>query len=244
MVAAQAEMERHGVDYIFTQGSDIEQGLGARFPKATIVCVVQLSWLYTWDHTKSMSSEASAQWRHMRQTLVEYEEDQKARVDAWCGRIEWVAKVEPPQTWSSYTLGRSNAWSMMDPESAADLLNTCVGADGHVARSMVRAMNHGMHMLKVPPETAALVMHGLWKELMCPAPYSKTLFAVTAHLKNKPSFADEFPEMAMSRTLHPRGEVHVDAVDAFNFSDLPQVLKVMQALAWQGRDRGDPTMRD
>ena len=158
-------MERHcvGSDSIFTQGSDIEQDLDARDSKATIVCVVQLSWLYTWDHTKIMSSEASAQWRHMRQTLVEYEEDQKARVDAWCGRIEWVAKVEPPQTWSSYTLGRSNAWSMMDAESAADLLNTCVGADGHVARSMVRAMNHGMHMLKVPPETAALVMHGLWK---------------------------------------------------------------------------------
>ena len=93
-----------------------------------------------------------------------------------------------------------HAWqSMMDAESAADLLNTCVGEEalrrsgGDVARSVGRAMNHGMPMLKVPPETAALVMHGLWKELMCPAPYSKTLFAVPAQLKNKPSFADEFP---------------------------------------------------
>ena len=100
----------------------------------------------------------------MWRTLVAYEEDQMARVDAWCGRIEWVANVEPPQTWSSYTLGRSNAWSMMDAESAADLLNTCIGeeasrqAGGDVARSVGRAMNHGMHMLKVPPEPAALVM--------------------------------------------------------------------------------------
>ena len=105
-MAAQAEMERHGVDYIFTQGLDIEH---CRSAQATIVCVAQLSWLYTWEHTKSMSSETRAQWRHMWRTLVAYEEDQKARVDAWCGRIEWVAKVEPPQTWSSYTLGRSNA---------------------------------------------------------------------------------------------------------------------------------------
>ena len=102
LVAAQAEMERHGVGCIErtdSRGSDIEC-------KATIVCVVQLSWLYTWDHTKNMSSEARAQWRHMWRTLVAYGEDQKARVDAWCGRIEWVAKVEPPQTWSSYTFGQ------------------------------------------------------------------------------------------------------------------------------------------
>ena len=53
MVAAQAEMERHGVVCIERTGSDIEQHLDARVHKATIVCVVQLSWLYTWDHTKT-----------------------------------------------------------------------------------------------------------------------------------------------------------------------------------------------
>ena len=175
-----------------------------------------------------MSSAARAQWRHMWRTLVQYEGDRKARVDAWCARIDWVAKCEPPQAWSSDTSCRSNAWSMMDAESAAALLNTFLGeealrqAGGDVAWSVGRAKNHGMPMLKVPPETAALVMHGLWKELMCPAPYSKTLFAVPAQLKNKRAFADEFPEMAMSRTLHPRGEVHLDAADAFALSDLPE----------------------
>ena len=250
LVAAQAEMVRHGVDTIFTRDLDTGEVPEHQDNKATIVCVVQLSWLYIWDHTRNMSSAAMAQWRHMWRTLVRYEDDQKVRVDAWCARIEWVAKCEPPQAWSSYTAGRSNAWSMMDAESAAALLNTCVGeealrqAGGDVEWSVGRAMNHGMPMLKVPPETAALVMHGLWKELMCPAPYSKSLFAVPARLTDKPSFADEFPEMAMSRTLHPRGEVHLDAADAFALSDLPEVIKVMQALAWQGRDRGDPTMRD
>ena len=63
-------------------------------------------------------------------------------------------------------------------------------------------------------------------------------------IEHIPLFADGFPEMAMSRTLHPRGELHVDAADAVDLSDLPEVTKVMQALAWQGRDRGDHTMRD
>ena len=52
-------------------------------------------------------------------------------------------------------------------------------------------------------------------------------------------FKAQFDEMRMARTMHPRGGLHLDTADAFNLSDLPELVKVMQAVAHGDLVRAD-----
>ena len=192
-----------------------------------VVCIVDCKWEWIWDTCREMSAVASCQLRHLRRLIVAYVDDPRAVVDVWAAAVTQVYRFEHPQPCSSYSLSRTFGWGKV--ESVEELLD----ASGATLRDADarHAKESGLLLLKVPPEVAVLVANGIWKELICPAPYSNTFFAVPLSLKRSVLFKGAFNIPEMAQTLHPRGEVRLDPDRAVNISDMPALSNMLKGIA-------------
>ena len=124
-----------------------------------VFALVAVEWHTAWHEYLAMTPEVLAQVMHLRWLLMEHtsQHDPAQPLDFWLGRVLRCSRCAR-MSWRCLTSTHSHMWSWADADSAAAIVDTCrnMPADW-VAALEAGALDEGMLLIKVPPETAALI---------------------------------------------------------------------------------------